>query len=122
MQYVRNLKNFNAEQPYQQAVYYLSLIVSENAWTKDEILKSVEYLTIDRLQSFIPQLLSKLHVECLIHGNVNKERAQEIVDIVEKRLTSNSALLPILPRQLLRVREIQLLDGEKLILTISLRN
>ncbi|KAK6638804.1 hypothetical protein RUM43_007073 [Polyplax serrata] len=109
--YVRNLKNFDAEQPYHQVMYYVSLLVTEHAWTKTEMLNSVEYLTRERLENFIPQLLAKMHIECLIHGNVDPNGASKIIEIVENRLTSNSDLLPVLPKQMLRVREIQLLDG-----------
>lgn len=37
----RALKNFNAEQPYQHAVYYLALILTEHAWTKQELSDAV---------------------------------------------------------------------------------
>lgn len=37
----RALKNHNAEQPYQHAVYYLALILTEHAWTKQELIDAV---------------------------------------------------------------------------------
>lgn len=37
----RALKNFNAEQPYQHAVYYLALILTEHAWAKHELIDAV---------------------------------------------------------------------------------
>lgn len=37
----RALKNFNAEQPYQHAVYYLALLLTEHAWTKQELIDAV---------------------------------------------------------------------------------
>lgn len=109
--YIRSLKNFEAEQPYQQAMYYLSLLISEQAWTKEELLEATEEVTLERMEEFIPQLLSRLHVECLIHGNVDKEKALKLAQIVEDRLKSRVALRPLLPQQLLRDREIQLVDG-----------
>ena len=39
---MRTLQNFRAEQPHQHAVYYVSVIMSEVAWTKDELLATVE--------------------------------------------------------------------------------
>lgn len=41
-QYKRSLKNFNAEQPYQQAIYYLALILTEQAWLKQELIDATE--------------------------------------------------------------------------------
>lgn len=37
----RSLKNYQAEQPYQHAVYYLALILTEQAWTKQELADAV---------------------------------------------------------------------------------
>ncbi|XP_050296511.1 insulin-degrading enzyme [Anthonomus grandis grandis] len=109
--YIRNLKNFSTEQPYQHAVYYLTVLLTEHSWTKEELLASTDQITIDRLEAFIPQILSKMHIECLIHGNANKERALQMVQIVEDALTSSNNMSPLLPRQLLLNRELKLEDG-----------
>lgn len=109
--YVRNLKNFAAEQPYQHAVYYLTVLLTEHSWTKQELLAAVDQMTIERLEAFIPQILSKMHIECLIHGNVNKEKALELVHVIEDSLTSSMNMSPLLPRQLLLNRELKLEDG-----------
>ncbi|KAJ8935785.1 hypothetical protein NQ314_012635 [Rhamnusium bicolor] len=109
--YIRNLKNFSAEQPYQHAVYYLTVLLTEHSWTKQELLASTDQITIERLEAFIPQILSKMHIECLVHGNVNKEKALHLVQIVEENLTSNLNMSPLLPRQLLLNRELKLEEG-----------
>jgi insulysin len=41
-QYLRGLKNFDAEQPYQLAIYYLAVILTEQAWTKKELIDAME--------------------------------------------------------------------------------
>ncbi|XP_019877386.1 insulin-degrading enzyme isoform X4 [Aethina tumida] len=109
--YIRNLKNFSAEQPYQHAVYYLSVLLTEHSWTKQELLAATDQLTIDKLEAFIPQMLSKMHIECLVHGNANKEKALKLAQIVEDHLTSALSMSPLLPRQLLLNRELKLEDG-----------
>lgn len=68
-------------------------------------------LTPELLEVFIPQMLSKTHIECLMHGNVNKERALKLVDIVESHMQSKVTISPLLPRQLLLNRELKLEDG-----------
>lgn len=40
-QYLRGLKNFSAEQPYQMAIYYLAVILTEYAWTKKELIDAM---------------------------------------------------------------------------------
>uniref|UniRef100_A0AAQ4Q1M2 Insulin-degrading enzyme n=2 Tax=Gasterosteus aculeatus aculeatus TaxID=481459 RepID=A0AAQ4Q1M2_GASAC len=71
--YMRSLNNFRAEQPHQHAMYYLRLLMTEVAWTKDELREALDDVTLPRLKAFIPQLLSRLHIEALLHGNIPKE-------------------------------------------------
>lgn len=52
-----------------------------------------------------------MHIESLIHGNANKEKALELVQIVEDRLLSTLNISPLLPRQLLLNRELKLENG-----------
>ncbi|XP_030424790.1 insulin-degrading enzyme isoform X2 [Gopherus evgoodei] len=40
--YVRSLNNFRAEQPHQHAMYYLQLLMTEVAWTKDELKEALD--------------------------------------------------------------------------------
>lgn len=56
-------------------------------------------------------MLSKMHIECLIHGNVNKEKALKLVNIVENHMLSAVNVSPLLPRQLLLNRELKLEEG-----------
>ncbi|PIK49484.1 putative insulin-degrading enzyme isoform X5 [Apostichopus japonicus] len=109
--YTRMLQNFVAEQPHQHAVYFTSVIISEQAWTKDELADAMEEVTISRMKDFIPQLFSKLHVEALLHGNLTKEKALQTLEMVESILKENSKTKPLLPSQRMRHREIQLPDG-----------
>ena len=50
--------------------YYTSLITSERHWSYEELLETAPEVTVDNLSQFIPQLLSRFHIEALIHGNV----------------------------------------------------
>ena len=69
---------------------------------------------MERLQQYITDFLSRMHVECFIHGNVNKQKAMELSGNVEKILyTTHSMTLPLLSRQLLLKREYKLVTGER---------
>ena len=39
---MRGLKNFKAEQPHQHAIYYMNVIMSEQMWTKEELLDATD--------------------------------------------------------------------------------
>uniref|UniRef100_A0A8C4YMS4 Insulin-degrading enzyme n=1 Tax=Gopherus evgoodei TaxID=1825980 RepID=A0A8C4YMS4_9SAUR len=108
--YVRSLNNFRAEQPHQHAMYYLQLLMTEVAWTKDELKEALDDVTLPRLKAFISQLLSRLHIEALLHGNITKQAALGIMQMVEDTLIEHAHTKPLLPSQLVRYREVQLPD------------
>ncbi|XP_062374987.1 insulin-degrading enzyme isoform X2 [Sardina pilchardus] len=109
--YMRSLNNFRAEQPHQHAMYYLRLLMTEVAWTKDELKEALEDVTLHRLKAFIPQLLSRLHIEALIHGNITKQSACGMMQMLEDTLIEHAHTKPLLPSQLIRYREVQVPDG-----------
>ncbi|KAK6178603.1 hypothetical protein SNE40_013354 [Patella caerulea] len=109
--YERSLKNFEANQPHSHVTYYTSVLMAEVFWTNQELLDSLEEVTLEKLEAFIPQLLSKLYIEALIYGNVSKQRAITIMETVETILTEKIGTKPSLPSQRKRYREIQLPDG-----------
>lgn len=43
---MRSLNNFRAEQPHQHAMYYLRLLMTEVAWTKDELKEALDGKTL----------------------------------------------------------------------------
>ncbi|XP_025917714.1 insulin-degrading enzyme isoform X3 [Apteryx rowi] len=108
--YMRSLNNFRAEQPHQHAMYYLRLLMTEVAWTKDELKEALDDVTLPRLKAFISQLLSRLHIEALLHGNITKQAALGIMQMVEDTLIEHAHTKPLLPSQLVRYREVQLPD------------
>lgn len=67
------------------------------------------------------QLLSKVHVECLIHGNVTMTEAVDIIRLVESKLRAVPHIMPLLQRQLILYREIKLEDGKCSITTKYLK-
>lgn len=60
-QYLRGLKNFSAEQPYQLAIYYLAVILTEQAWTKNELIDAMSCTYWFKQLFFRPI--------CIIHQN-----------------------------------------------------
>ncbi|KAF3827763.1 hypothetical protein GH733_000998 [Mirounga leonina] len=65
---------------------------------------------MNAILAFIPQLLSRLHIEALLHGNITKQAALGIMQMVEDTLIEHAHTKPLLPSQLVRYREVQLPD------------
>uniref|UniRef100_A0A673HXW9 Insulin-degrading enzyme-like n=1 Tax=Sinocyclocheilus rhinocerous TaxID=307959 RepID=A0A673HXW9_9TELE len=68
-------------------------------------------VTLPRLKAFIPQLLSRLHIEALLHGNITKQSALGMMQMLEDTLIEHARTKPLLPSQLIRYREVQVPDG-----------
>ena len=69
-------------------------------------------VTVDRLKDFIKDTLSRMHAECFIYGNVNKEKTLQLSTLIENKLKmTNAFTLPQLSRQLLLKREYKLNEG-----------
>ncbi|XP_012283502.1 insulin-degrading enzyme isoform X2 [Orussus abietinus] len=110
--YIRALKNFEAEQPYQHSLYYMIYLLNGQAWGREKLLDACSQLTVERTEQFISQFLGYIHIECLLHGNITKREALEVVKLVETKLTSSvSFMKPVLSEQLLPWREVKLDDG-----------
>ncbi|XP_077499143.1 insulin degrading metalloproteinase isoform X1 [Amblyomma americanum] len=108
--YVRGLKNFTAEPPHQHAVYYTYMLLAQKVWSHNEMLEATEELTKERVQEMIPKLLSRMHIECLMHGNLTRQHALDLVGIVEGSLQASVGTKPLLPSELVGHREHQLLE------------
>ncbi|XP_050359378.1 insulin-degrading enzyme [Nymphalis io] len=107
--HIRAIKNFEAEQPYQHAVYQQALCLSDVVWTRCQLLKAAETITPERLNEFAHQLVRKLHVEVLMFGNLTRERALATAQAVEDKLPKDAT--PLLAQQLLLYREVEIEKG-----------
>ena len=64
----KDYQNFKFQQPYQQAMYYCSLILHDQALPWTEQLEVLPHLQVDNLLKFYPQMLSRTFLECYIAG------------------------------------------------------
>ncbi|WAR20847.1 IDE-like protein [Mya arenaria] len=90
--YGRSLRNFDAEQPHQHAVYFTNV-------------------SLEKLKLFIPQLFSKMYIEGLVYGNVTRKSSLAMCEMLEGILREKVGTRELLPSQRRRLREIQLPDG-----------
>lgn len=57
------------QQPYQQAMYYCSLILQDQTWPWYDELEVLPHLEADNLVKFYPLMLSRTFLECYIAGS-----------------------------------------------------
>ncbi|KAJ2938649.1 hypothetical protein O0L34_g11977 [Tuta absoluta] len=107
--HIRAIKNFEAEQPYQHAVYQQALCLSDVVWTRCQLMESAELMTPELLNEFAARLVRKVHIEGLMVGNLTRERSMKLADTIESKLPKDAT--PLLSQQLLLYREVELEKG-----------
>ena len=80
---IRGYKNWDFQQPYHQVGEFTTWLGSERGWLNEQYLAEIIHLTPEDITNFYPQLLRQLHLEILCHGNVYKEDALRLTDLVE---------------------------------------
>ncbi|KAF8669312.1 hypothetical protein HU200_051650 [Digitaria exilis] len=109
----KKYENFKFRQPYQQALYYCSLILDDQAWPWDEEFSALSHLEATDLGFFLPHMLSKTFIECYFAGNIEPNEAKSVVQHVEDVLFNApvSACKPLSPSQHLAKRVVKLEKG-----------
>jgi insulysin len=82
----RSFHNWDFGQPFHQVGTYSRWLKAEKGFMTDDLLGELPTITSDDVRSFYPQLLAQAHIELLAHGNLYKEEALQIADLVEKTL------------------------------------
>lgn len=83
---LRSYRNWDFQQPYNQVGQFTSWLSSDKVWINEQYLAEIAHLTPEDISCFYPQLLRQLHLEILCHGNIYKEDALRITDLVESTL------------------------------------
>ncbi|XP_058072919.1 insulin-degrading enzyme-like 1, peroxisomal isoform X2 [Magnolia sinica] len=80
---IKEYQNFKFQQPYQQALYYCSLVLEDHTWPWTEHLEVLPHLEAGDLVKFSPCMLSKVFLECYVAGNIKPDEAESIVQHIE---------------------------------------
>ncbi|CAG8520538.1 10649_t:CDS:10, partial [Scutellospora calospora] len=105
----RAYKNTFLDPPHHHATYYLSYLTRDQMWTNEENLEALEDITEQDIKTFYPELFSHLYIESLVHGNMFKDEALKLLQIVEDILRFK----PLLSTELIGCRSIILPKGKK---------
>ncbi|KAF8043976.1 hypothetical protein BT93_A2070 [Corymbia citriodora subsp. variegata] len=110
---MKDYQNLKFQQPYQQAMYYCSLILQDNTrpWTEQlEVLPSIKG---EDLTNFWPLMLSRTFMEFYIAGNIERVEAESMVQHIENILFHGPQPIcqPLYPSQHLTNRVVKLGTG-----------
>ena len=79
-------KNFDYRDPYRQINVFSRMLISERSWAPFQMLEELPVVTAEDMRSYFPELLRQMHIEILVHGNMYKEDALNITNLIESTL------------------------------------
>lgn len=82
----RGFRNAEYQQPYYQVTNYTRYLTAEKAWINDQLAAELEHIEPHDIATFFPRLLGQTHLETMAHGNLYKEDALKLTDVVESTL------------------------------------
>lgn len=83
---LRGYRNYDFQQPYRQVGDFTAWLGSEKGWINEQYLAELPHLTPEDISTFYSQLLRQVHIEALVHGNMYKEDALRLTDLIESTL------------------------------------
>lgn len=86
----RGLKNYDYQQPYNQVGDYTRWLNSDRGTINEQMLVELPHITASDIQEFFPLLLRQMHIETFAHGNLYKEDALKLSDLIESILKPRS--------------------------------
>ncbi|KAK5633439.1 hypothetical protein RRF57_009153 [Xylaria bambusicola] len=79
----RIYKGRGVRQPFRQAQDYIDWLISDHTYVEEQFITELPTITVEDTRYFYKQVMSQLHFEAFIHGDVNKEDALKLTDIIE---------------------------------------
>ncbi|PYH69812.1 LuxS/MPP-like metallohydrolase [Aspergillus vadensis CBS 113365] len=83
-------KSFDYMEPYRQINTFSRLLINERSWAPSQLLEELPAVTAEDIRSFFPQMLQQKHIKILVHGNLNKEDALSLTNLVESNTPPTS--------------------------------
>lgn len=83
---IRGYRNWDFQQPYNQVGEFTNWLGTDRGWLNEQYLAEITQLTQEDISTFYPQLLQHVHLEILCHGNMYKEDALRVTDLIESTL------------------------------------
>jgi insulysin len=82
----RAYKNWGYQQPFTQIGDYITWLTSEHDYVVDQLETELPGINVDDTREFHRQLMSQLHIETYVHGNLYKEDALKLTTLIENTL------------------------------------
>ena len=82
----RGYKNWELQQPFTQIGDYISWLTSEHDFVVDQLEAELPGITVEATRAFHKQLISQMHIEAYVHGNLYREDSLKLTTMIENTL------------------------------------
>jgi len=86
----RAYRNYAFQQPYSQLADYATWFTCENEHTVAELSDELPAITAEATRTFHRELLAQFHLEIYVHGNLYKEDALKLTDMLVSTLKARA--------------------------------
>ncbi|KAK0707221.1 Metalloenzyme, LuxS/M16 peptidase-like protein [Apiosordaria backusii] len=100
----RGYRNWELQPPWHQIGDYTSWLTSEHDHVVEELEAELPGITAEGVRVFRKELLAQMHMEVYVYGNLYKEDALKLTDIIETTLKPR-----VLPREQWPIRRLLIL-------------
>ncbi|KAI5476508.1 a-pheromone processing metallopeptidase ste23 [Pseudohyphozyma bogoriensis] len=107
----RAFVNWRFDQPYNHVGSMMLHMTQQTYWTPEDKLAELDNVTVENVQEYIQELLKRMHIETLVHGNLLKDDALALGKLAETTFNPS----PLTPRELLSHRALIVPEGKRLI-------
>lgn len=91
---IRQLSNTSKQQPYRQLMRKLPQLLYKNKWTDKQLLHVYKTTSVDDVERYVKQLLSRVDIQMLVYGNYTQAQSQQFAQRVNASLLNNSSSSP----------------------------
>ncbi len=113
--YLRELANVRHEDPYEQTTAEISKLLVRPSWSEEERMRAAEPLTAADLRTFIPELMGRIYVIAMAHGNLDRAGAGALAAVLKKELVQ-----PARPVAVAGARVVRLEDGVRYVRDLAI--
>ncbi|KAI9809491.1 MAG: Insulinase (Peptidase M16) [Phylliscum demangeonii] len=81
-------ENWELQEPYRLIGDYTGWLTGATGWINEEYLAEIPRINASDIREFFPRLLSRVHIEVLANGNLSKDEAVHLSQLVNRCLQS----------------------------------
>lgn len=112
----KDFANMRFEQPYQVALYEMSVALEAKRWHVLDYQDVLPELTVDDVRAFLPRLFDRCRIEAYSAGNLPGSAAEVLVTSVQSLLKERCASTPPLASQSHEMRVVRMPPGKRVLL------